>query len=40
MQVTRVTAALVADLQEFIGRPIQLQVEVMYQQEDYDVVLL
>jgi ribonuclease G len=30
----------VAQLQEFIGRPIQLKVEAQYQQEQYDVVLL
>ncbi|MDH3640261.1 MAG: ribonuclease G [Gammaproteobacteria bacterium] len=28
-----------ADLQEFIGKPIHLQVEVLYHQEEYDVVL-
>ncbi len=28
-----------ADLQEFIGRPIHLQVEALYHQEEYDVVL-
>ena len=29
-----------ADLQEFVDRPIRLQVEVMYHQEEHDVVLL
>lgn len=29
-----------ADLQEFVGRPIRLQVESMYHQEEHDVVLL
>jgi ribonuclease G len=33
-------AASVAQLQEFIGRPIQLKVEATYNQEQYDVVLL
>jgi ribonuclease G len=33
-------AAGLADLQEFVGRPIQLQVETMYHQEEHDVVLL
>ena len=28
------------DLQEFVGRPIRLQVESMYHQEEHDVVLL
>jgi len=28
-----------ADLQEFIGAPIQLQVEATYFQENYDIVL-
>ena len=30
----------VADLEAFIGRPIKFQVEAMYSQEQYDVVLL
>ena len=30
----------VADLEQFIGRPIRFQVEMMYTQEQYDVVLL
>jgi ribonuclease G len=30
----------VADLEAFIGRPIKFQVETMYSQEQYDVVLL
>ena len=29
-----------ADLQEFIGKPISLQVELQYQQEQYDIVLM
>ncbi|MDA9982249.1 ribonuclease G [Gammaproteobacteria bacterium] len=33
-------ATSLADLQEFVGKPIQLQVETMYHQEEYDVVLL
>jgi ribonuclease G len=30
----------VADLESFIGRSIKFQVETMYSQEQYDVVLL
>ena len=33
-------ATSLADLQEFIGKPIHLQVESSYHQEQYDVVLL
>ena len=33
-------ATSLADLQEFVGKPIQLQVEAMYSQEEHDVVLL
>lgn len=33
-------ATSLADLQEFVGKPIHLQVESMYQQEEHDVVLL
>ena len=33
-------ATSLADLQEFVGRPIHLQVESMYHQEEHDVVLL
>ena len=33
-------ATSLADLQEFVGKPIRLQVEAMYHQEEYDVVLL
>ena len=33
-------ATALADLQEFIGKPIRLQVEAMYHQEERDVVLL
>lgn len=33
-------ATSLADLQEFIGRPVRLQVETNYHQETYDVVLL
>ena len=33
-------ATALADLQEFVGKPIRLQVEVMYHQEERDVVLL
>ncbi|MDJ0956966.1 MAG: ribonuclease G [Arenicellales bacterium] len=33
-------ATALADLQEFIGKPIRLQVEAMYNQEERDVVLL
>lgn len=33
-------AASLANLQEFIGRPIQLKVEPLYHQEQYDIVLL
>ena len=29
-----------AELEEFIGKPIKLQAEVLYSQENYDVVLL
>jgi ribonuclease G len=29
-----------ADLQEFIGKPIHLQVEPVHNQESYDVVLM
>ena len=32
-------SANLADLQEFIGAPIQLQVEATYFQENYDIVL-
>ena len=32
-------SANVADLEEFIGRTIQFQVESMYNQEQYDIVL-
>ena len=30
----------VAELEEFIGRPISFQVEALYMQEQYDIVLL
>jgi len=30
----------VAELEEFIGRPISFQVETLYSQEQYDIVLL
>ena len=33
-------ATALADLQEFVGKPIRLQVEAMYHQEERDVVLL
>ena len=33
-------ANALADLQAFIGRPVQLQVEPAYSQEIYDVVLM
>ena len=33
-------ATSLADLQEFVGKPIRLQVESMYHQEEHDVVLL
>lgn len=33
-------SATVADLEEFIGRPIQFQVEPIYSQEQYDIVLV
>ena len=33
-------SASVADLEEFIGKSIQFQVEVMYSQERFDVILL
>lgn len=33
-------SASLADLQEFIGKPIRLQVEAAYEQESFDVVLL
>jgi ribonuclease G len=33
-------SASVADLEEFIGKTIQFQVELMYNQEQFDVVLL
>jgi ribonuclease G len=33
-------ATSLADLQEFVGKPIHLQVESMYHQEEHDVVLL
>jgi ribonuclease G len=33
-------SASVADLEEFIGKTIQFQVEPMYNQEQFDVVLL
>ncbi len=33
-------ATSLADLQEFVGKPIRLQVEAMYHQEEHDVVLL
>jgi ribonuclease G len=33
-------ATSLADLQEFVGKPIRLQVEAMYHQEEYDVVLI
>ncbi|WP_237066267.1 ribonuclease G [Microbulbifer guangxiensis] len=33
-------SANVADLEEFIGRPIQFQVEPIYNQEQYDIVLV
>ncbi|MEX1056941.1 MAG: ribonuclease E/G, partial [Natronospirillum sp.] len=33
-------SASVADLQEFIGKPIKFQVETIYQPDQYDVVLL
>ena len=33
-------ATSLADLQEFVGKPIRLQVEPMYSQEETDVVLL
>ncbi len=33
-------SANVADLEEFIGRTIQFQVESMYFQEQYDIVLV
>ena len=33
-------ATSLADLQEFVGKPIRLQVEAMYHQEEYDVVLV
>ena len=33
-------SASVADLEEFIGKSIQFQVEVMYQQEQFDIILL
>jgi len=33
-------SANVADLEAFIGRPIRFQVESLYSQEQYDVVLL
>jgi len=33
-------SASVADLEEFIGTPIQFQVEPQYSQEQFDVVLL
>ena len=29
-----------ADLQEFIGKPVHLQVEPLYHQEQFDVVLM
>jgi ribonuclease G len=29
-----------AELEEFIGKPIRLQAEVLYTQEQYDVVLI
>lgn len=32
-------SANVADLEEFVGRPIQFQVETLYHQEQYDIVL-
>lgn len=33
-------ATTLADLQEFVRKPVRLQVETMYQQEEHDVVLL
>ena len=33
-------ATSLADLQEFVGKPINLQVEILYHQEEHDVVLL
>ena len=33
-------SAYVADLEEFIGATIQFQVETVYSQEQYDVILL
>ena len=33
-------SASVADLEEFIGKSIQFQVEVLYHQEQFDVILL
>ena len=33
-------SAAVADLEHFVGKPIRFQVEAMYHQEQYDVVLL
>jgi ribonuclease G len=33
-------SAHLAELEEFIGRPIRLQAEALYTQEQYDVVLI
>jgi ribonuclease G len=33
-------SASVAELEEFIGRPIRFQVEALYTQEQFDVVLM
>ncbi len=33
-------SASVADLEEFIGKSIQFQVETLYNQEQFDVILL
>jgi ribonuclease G len=33
-------SANVADLEEFIGRPIKFQVETLYSQEQYDIILV
>ena len=33
-------SAAVADLGEFIGKPIRFQVETHYSQEQYDIVLM